>query len=53
MFSTQNHYRLVTEDTLSVDIKDINNINSPGIKALGLGGPELAKKFILFNELCR
>ena len=23
MFSTQNHYRLVTEDTLSVDIKDI------------------------------
>ena len=33
----------------SVDIKDINNINSPGIKDLKLGGPELAKKFILFN----
>jgi hypothetical protein len=33
----------------SVDIKDINNINSPGIKDLRLGGPELAKKFILFN----
>jgi hypothetical protein len=33
----------------SVDIKDINTINSKGIKALQLGGDSLAKNFILFN----
>ena len=33
----------------SVDIIDINTINSPGIKSLGLGGSELAKNFVLFN----
>jgi hypothetical protein len=32
----------------SVDIKDINSLNSPGIK-LNLKGDALAKKFILFN----
>lgn len=33
----------------SVDIIDINTINSPGIKSLGFGGSELAKNFVLFN----
>ena len=33
----------------SVDIIDINTVNSPSIKTLRLSGDELAKKFILFN----
>jgi predicted chitinase len=33
----------------SVDIIDINTINSPGIKSLGFGGDKLAKEFVLFN----
>ena len=36
----------------SVDIVDINSINSYGIKSLGIGGDSLlAKKFILFNGM--
>lgn len=35
----------------SVDIIDINTLNSPSIKTLGLNGPDLAKKFILFNGI--
>lgn len=33
----------------STDIDNLNIINNPTIKKLGLTGPELAKKFILFN----
>lgn len=33
----------------SVDIIDINTINSPGIKSLGFNGDDLAKNFVLFN----
>jgi predicted chitinase len=33
----------------SVDIIDINTINSPGIKSLGFRGSDLAKEFVLFN----
>jgi len=33
----------------SVNIKDINTVNSPDIKLLNLNNDELAKKFILFN----
>ena len=33
----------------SVDIKSLETINSPGLKALNLSGDQLAKKFILFN----
>ena len=35
----------------SVDIININTLNSPSIKTLGLNGPDLAKKFILFNGI--
>jgi hypothetical protein len=35
----------------SVDIIDINTINSPGIKPLGFGGSDLAKEFVLFNAV--
>jgi hypothetical protein len=33
----------------SVDIKNLETINSPGLKTLNLSGDRLAQKFILFN----
>lgn len=35
----------------SVNIKDINQINNPSLKKLGLTGDQLAKQFILFNGI--
>ena len=35
--------------TSGVDISSSISINNPTIKSLGLNGPDLAKKFVLFN----